>query len=72
VGHEVLPVLAPFADGDTDALGIPVTTLPFLDTVAQGLRARRRTARRRRDAAGMSPSSGFAANLANVPGLPGQ
>lgn len=26
-----------FADSDTDALGIPVSTLPFIDTVAQGL-----------------------------------
>src|SRR5690348_13471391 len=26
-----------FAGGDTDVLGIPVNTLPFLDTVAQGL-----------------------------------
>jgi phospholipase C len=26
-----------FAPGDTDVLGIPVNTLPFLDTVAQGL-----------------------------------
>jgi phospholipase C len=31
------PFWHPFAAGDTDALGIPVTTLPFLDTVAQGL-----------------------------------
>jgi phospholipase C len=30
------PFWHPFADGDTDALGIPVSTLSFLDTVAQG------------------------------------
>jgi phospholipase C len=31
------PFWHPFADGDTDALGIPVNTLSFIDTVAQGL-----------------------------------
>jgi len=31
------PFWHPFAAGDTDALGIPVSTLPFIDTVAQGL-----------------------------------
>jgi len=31
------PFWHPFAAGDTDALGIPVNTLPFIDTVAQGL-----------------------------------
>jgi phospholipase C len=36
-GTKYFPFWHPFADGDTDALGIPVTTLPFLDTVAQGL-----------------------------------
>jgi phospholipase C len=36
-GTKYFPFWHPFAAGDTDALGIPVTTLPFLDTVAQGL-----------------------------------
>jgi len=36
-GLKYFPFWHPFAAGDTDALGIPVTTLPFLDTVAQGL-----------------------------------
>ncbi len=36
-GLNYFPFWHPFAAGDTDALGIPVTTLPFLDTVAQGL-----------------------------------
>jgi phospholipase C len=36
-GTRYLPFWHMFADGDTDALGIPVTTLSFLDTVAQGL-----------------------------------
>ena len=36
-GAKYFPFWHPFAEGDADALGIPVTTLPFLDTVAQGL-----------------------------------
>jgi phospholipase C len=36
-GLKFFPFWHPFAPGDTDALGIPVTTLSFLDTVAQGL-----------------------------------
>lgn len=36
-GTKYFPFWPMFADGDTDALGIPVSTLPFLDTVAQGL-----------------------------------
>jgi phospholipase C len=36
-GLKYFPFWHPFAAGDTDALGIPVTSLPFLDTVAQGL-----------------------------------
>jgi phospholipase C len=36
-GLKYFPFWHPFAAGDIDALGIPVTTLPFLDTVAQGL-----------------------------------
>jgi phospholipase C len=36
-GTKYFPFWHPFAEGDTDALGIPVTTLPFIDTVAQGL-----------------------------------
>jgi phospholipase C len=36
-GLKYFPFWHPFAAGDTDALGIPVTTVPFLDTVAQGL-----------------------------------
>jgi phospholipase C len=36
-GTKYFPFWHQFAAGDTDALGIPVTTLPFLDTVAQGL-----------------------------------
>ncbi len=36
-GTKYFPFWHPFAAGDVDALGIPVTTLPFLDTVAQGL-----------------------------------
>ena len=36
-GTKYFPFWHPFADGDTDLLGIPVNTLPFLDTVAQGL-----------------------------------
>jgi phospholipase C len=36
-GTKYFPFWHPFAAGDTDALGIPVTTLPFLDTVARGL-----------------------------------
>jgi phospholipase C len=35
-GLKYLPFWHPFAAGDTDALGIPVTTPSFLDTVAQG------------------------------------
>jgi phospholipase C len=35
-GTKYLPFWHPFADGDTDVLGIPIKTLPFLDTVAQG------------------------------------
>ena len=35
-GTKYFPFWHPFADGDTDALGIPVTTKSFLDTVAQG------------------------------------
>src|SRR5215469_5925045 len=36
-GLKYFPFWHPFADGDVDALGIPVKTLSFLDTVAQGL-----------------------------------
>jgi len=36
-GLKYFPFWHPFAAGDTDALGIPVPTLSFLDTVAQGL-----------------------------------
>jgi phospholipase C len=36
-GTKYFPFWHPFAQGDADALGIPVTTLPFIDTVAQGL-----------------------------------
>ena len=36
-GTKYLPFWHPFADGDTDAAGIPLNTLSFLDTVAQGL-----------------------------------
>jgi phospholipase C len=36
-GLKYFPFWHPFAPGDTDALGIPVKTLSFLDTVAQGL-----------------------------------
>jgi phospholipase C len=36
-GTKYFPFWHPFAEGDTDVLGIPVTTAPFLDTVAQGL-----------------------------------
>jgi phospholipase C len=35
-GTKYFPFWHPFADGDTDALGIPVTTPSFLDTVAAG------------------------------------
>ncbi|HEY3753108.1 MAG TPA: alkaline phosphatase family protein [Pseudonocardiaceae bacterium] len=35
-GTKYFPFWHPFADGDTDALGIPVTTTSFIDTVAQG------------------------------------
>ncbi len=35
-GTKYFPFWHPFADGDTDALGIPVVTSSFLDTVAQG------------------------------------
>ncbi|NJP44777.1 alkaline phosphatase family protein [Actinacidiphila epipremni] len=35
-GTKYFPFWHPFADGDTDALGIPVTTPSFLDTVASG------------------------------------
>jgi phospholipase C len=35
-GTKYFPFWHPFADGDQDALGIPVTTTPFLDLVAQG------------------------------------
>jgi phospholipase C len=35
-GTKYLPFWHPFAEGDTDALGIPVTTTPFLDMVAKG------------------------------------
>jgi phospholipase C len=36
-GTKYFPFWHPFADGDTDALGIPVTTPSFIDTVAQGM-----------------------------------
>ena len=36
-GTKYFPFWHPFAAGDTDALGIPVTTPSFIDTVAQGL-----------------------------------
>ena len=36
-GLKYFPFWHTFAAGDVDALGIPVKTLPFLDTVAQGL-----------------------------------
>jgi len=36
-GLKYYPFWHMFASGDTDVLGIPVTALPFLDTVAQGL-----------------------------------
>jgi len=36
-GLKYYPFWHLFAPGDTDVLGIPVNTLPFLDTVAQGL-----------------------------------
>jgi phospholipase C len=36
-GLKYFPFWHLFAPGDTDVLGFPVTTLPFLDTVAQGL-----------------------------------
>src|SRR5262249_15857918 len=36
-GLKYLPFWHLFAAGDTDVLGSPVNTLPFLDTVAQGL-----------------------------------
>ena len=35
-GTKYLPFWHPFADGDTDAVGIPVTTQSFIDTVAAG------------------------------------
>jgi phospholipase C len=35
-GTKYLPFWHPFAAGDTDALGIPITTPSFIDTVAQG------------------------------------
>jgi phospholipase C len=35
-GTKYFPFWHPFAAGDTDALGIPVTATPFLDLVAQG------------------------------------
>ncbi|HEX4701853.1 MAG TPA: alkaline phosphatase family protein [Pseudonocardiaceae bacterium] len=35
-GTKYFPFWHPFADGDTDALGIPVTTPSFIDTVAAG------------------------------------
>jgi phospholipase C len=35
-GTKYLPFWHPFAPGDTDALGIPVTTPSFIDTVARG------------------------------------
>jgi phospholipase C len=35
-GTKYFPFWHPFAQGDTDSLGIPVTTQPFLDMVAQG------------------------------------
>jgi phospholipase C len=35
-GTRYFPFWHPFAAGDTDALGIPVTTPPFLDLVARG------------------------------------
>jgi phospholipase C len=35
-GTKYFPFWHPFAAGDTDSLGIPVTTQPFLDMVAQG------------------------------------
>jgi phospholipase C len=35
-GLKYFPFWHPFADGDTDALGIPVTTPSFIDTVAAG------------------------------------
>jgi phospholipase C len=36
-GTKYLPFWHPFAAGDTDAVGIPLNTLSFFDTVAQGL-----------------------------------
>jgi phospholipase C len=35
-GTKYFPFWHPFAAGDTDALGIPVSTTPFIDLVAQG------------------------------------
>jgi phospholipase C len=35
-GTKYFPFWHPFAAGDTDAVGIPVTTPSFIDTVAQG------------------------------------
>ncbi|HEX5402480.1 MAG TPA: alkaline phosphatase family protein [Pseudonocardiaceae bacterium] len=35
-GTKYFPFWHPFAEGDTDALGIPVTTTPFIDVVAAG------------------------------------
>jgi phospholipase C len=35
-GTKYFPFWHPFADGDTDAVGIPVTTPSFIDTVAAG------------------------------------
>jgi phospholipase C len=36
-GLKYFPFWHPFAAGDAQGLGVPVTTLPFLDTVKQGL-----------------------------------
>ncbi len=36
-GTKYFPFWHPFAPGDVDGLGIPVTTQPFLDMVAQGI-----------------------------------
>jgi phospholipase C len=37
VGGKYIPFWHPFAAGDGQGLGVPITTLPFLDTVKQGL-----------------------------------
>ena len=36
-GTKYFPFWHPFAAGDAQGLGVPITTLPFLDTVKQGL-----------------------------------